>query len=72
VHTERSTTILNGIQLGFLGCLSTVSTFAAEVYTMRRSGQIAKAFVYAASTFLLSFVLGTLVYSVPVWVKNYG
>jgi fluoride ion exporter CrcB/FEX len=72
VHTERSTTILSGIQLGFLGCLSTVSTFAAEVYTMRRSGQIAKAFVYAASTFLLSFVLGTLVYSVPVWVKNYG
>ncbi|GJN23186.1 hypothetical protein PR202_gb10813 [Eleusine coracana subsp. coracana] len=71
VHTKRSTVILSGIQLGFLGCLSTVSTFAAEVYTMRRSGQITKAFVYAASTFLLSFVLGTLVYSVPVWVKHY-
>ncbi|XP_066388225.1 fluoride export protein 1-like [Miscanthus floridulus] len=71
VHTERSTTIISGIQLGFLGCLSTVSTFAAEVYTMRRSGQIARAFVYAASTFLLSFVLGTLVYSVPVWEKHY-
>jgi len=71
VHTKRSTTILSGIQLGFLGCLSTVSTFAAEVYTMRRSGQIARAFVYAASTFLLSFVLGTLVYSVPVWEKHY-
>ncbi|KAL6906364.1 hypothetical protein ACP4OV_003965 [Aristida adscensionis] len=71
-HTKRSTTILSGIQLGFLGCLSTVSTFAAEVYTMRRSGQIGRAFVYAASTFLLSFVLGTLVYSVPVWVKHYG
>ncbi|XP_062205377.1 fluoride export protein 1 [Phragmites australis] len=72
VHTERSATILSGIQLGFLGCLSTVSTFVAEVYTMRRSGQIARAFTYAASTFLLSFVLGTLVYSVPVWVKHYG
>ncbi|CAD6204542.1 unnamed protein product [Miscanthus lutarioriparius] len=71
VHTERSSTIISGIQLGFLGCLSTVSTFAAEVYTMRRSGQIARAFVYAASTFLLSFVLGTLVYSVPVWEKHY-
>ncbi|KAJ1296188.1 hypothetical protein BS78_01G280300 [Paspalum vaginatum] len=71
VHTKRSTTILSGIQLGLLGCLSTVSTFAAEVYTMRRSGQIARAFVYAASTFLLSFVLGTLVYSVPVWEKDY-
>lgn len=71
VHTKRSTTILSGIQLGFLGCLSTVSTFAAEVYTMRRSGQIARAFVYAASTFLLSFVLGTIVYSLPVWAKHY-
>jgi len=48
-----------------------VSTFAAEVYTMRRSGQIARAFVYAASTFLLSFVLGTLIYSLPVWKKHY-
>ncbi|OEL33243.1 hypothetical protein BAE44_0005737 [Dichanthelium oligosanthes] len=72
VHTKRSTTILSGIQLGFLGCLSTVSTFAAEVYTMRRSGQITRAFVYAASTFLLSFVLGTLIYSVPIWEKHYG
>ncbi|CAN6311837.1 unnamed protein product [Urochloa humidicola] len=72
VHTRLSTTILSGIQLGFLGCLSTVSTFAAEVYTMRRSGQIARAFVYSASTFLLSFVLGTLVYSVPVWEKHYA
>nr|TKV94834.1 hypothetical protein SEVIR_9G321900v2 [Setaria viridis] len=72
VHTKQAMTILSGIQLGFLGCLSTVSTFAAEVYTMRRSGQIARAFVYAASTFLLSFVLGTLIYSVPVWEKHYG
>ncbi|CAN6288728.1 unnamed protein product [Urochloa humidicola] len=72
VQTKQSATILSGIQLGFLGCLSTVSTFAAEVYTMRRSGQIARAFVYAASTFLLSFVLGTLIYSVPFWEKHYG
>ncbi|KAF0930131.1 hypothetical protein E2562_030303 [Oryza meyeriana var. granulata] len=70
-NTKRSTTVLSGIQLGFLGCLSTVSTFAAEVYTMRRSGQIVRAFVYAAATFVLSFVLGTLIYSVPVWVEHY-
>lgn len=71
VNTKRSTAVLNGIEFGFLGCLSTVSTFAAEVYTMRRSRQIARAFVYAAATFLLSFVLGTLIYSVPVWDKHY-
>ncbi|KAF6989680.1 hypothetical protein CFC21_006983 [Triticum aestivum] len=71
VNTKRSTTVLNGIQFGFLGCLSTVSTFAAEIYAMRSSGQIGRAFVYAAATFVLSFVLGTLVYSVPVWVNHY-
>lgn len=71
VNTKHSTTVLNGIQFGFLGCLSTVSTFAAEIYAMRSSRQIGRAFVYAAATFVLSFVLGTLVYSVPVWVKHY-
>ncbi|CAM0956144.1 unnamed protein product [Alopecurus aequalis] len=71
VNTKRSTTVLNGIQFGFLGCLSTVSTFAAEIYAMRSSGQIGRAFVYALATFMLSFALGTLVYSVPVWVKHY-
>ncbi|XP_066388178.1 fluoride export protein 1-like [Miscanthus floridulus] len=59
VHTERSTTIISGIQLGFLGCLSTVSTFAAEVYTMRRSGQIARALFmpHPLSCFLLFWEL---------------
>jgi len=37
-----------------------MSTFDAEVYTMKRSGQIARAFIYAASTFLLSFLLAQL------------
>ncbi|KAL5676591.1 hypothetical protein ACJX0J_012722, partial [Zea mays] len=60
VDTKRSTTILSGIQLDFLGCLSTMSTFDAEVYTIRRSGQIARAFIYATSTFMLSFLLAQL------------
>ncbi|PWZ40620.1 Protein FAM135B [Zea mays] len=33
VDTKRSTTILSGIQLDFLGCLSTMSTFDAEINT---------------------------------------
>ncbi|AQK62678.1 camphor resistance CrcB family protein [Zea mays] len=60
VDTKRSTTILSGIQLDFLGCLSTMSTFDAEVYTMRRSGQIARTLIYAASTFMLPFLLAQL------------
>ncbi|KAL5677492.1 hypothetical protein ACJX0J_013623, partial [Zea mays] len=66
VDTKRSTTILSGIQLDFLGCLSTMSTFDAEVYTMRRSGQIARAFIYAASTFMLSFLLAQL----SSWIRD--
>ncbi|KAJ3681786.1 hypothetical protein LUZ60_014359 [Juncus effusus] len=71
VNTERSGVILSGIQLGFLGCMSTVSTFVAEIYTLRQSGHSGRAFIYAASTILFSFVLGTLIYSVPVWTKHY-
>ncbi|KAJ4821525.1 camphor resistance CrcB family protein [Rhynchospora pubera] len=71
VNTERSGVILSGIQLGFLGCMSTVSTFVAEVYTMRQSGHSGRAFIYAASTVMGSFLLGTCIYSVPVWTKNY-
>lgn len=51
--------------------MSTVSTFVAEVYTMRQSGHSGRAFIYAGSTVIVSFVLGTLIYSVPVWTKNY-
>ncbi|XP_078168031.1 fluoride export protein 1-like isoform X1 [Carex rostrata] len=71
VNTKRSGVILSGIQLGFLGCMSTVSTFVAEVYTMRQSGHSGRAFIYSGSTVIVSFVLGTLIYSVPVWTKNY-
>ncbi|KAF3334807.1 CrcB-like protein, Camphor Resistance (CrcB) [Carex littledalei] len=37
VNTKRSGVILSGIQLGILGCMSTVSTFVAEIYTMMQS-----------------------------------
>ncbi|XP_020095039.1 fluoride export protein 1-like [Ananas comosus] len=72
VNKRRYSILISGVQLGFLGCLSTVSTFVAEVYTMRQSGNKARAFFYTALTFLLSFALGTLIYSVPVWAKHYN
>ncbi|KAG6714802.1 hypothetical protein I3842_05G220600 [Carya illinoinensis] len=61
-----------GIQLGFLGCLSTVSTFIAEFNAMRESKRPWRAYAYASITICLSFSLGTLIYSVPVWIKGYG
>ncbi|XP_058088100.1 fluoride export protein 1-like [Magnolia sinica] len=71
VNTKRCEIIVNGIQLGFLGCLSTVSTFVAEVYAMAHSKCPWRAAVYVALTVVPSFALGTLVYSVPVWTKGY-
>lgn len=61
-----------GIQLGLLGCLSTVSTFAAEFHAMRESKHPWRAYAYVAVTFGVSFAMGTLIYSVPVWVRGYN
>ncbi|CAA6660581.1 unnamed protein product [Spirodela intermedia] len=71
VDSRRAGLIIRGLQFGFLGCLSTVSTFAAEVYAMRQSGHEGRALAYAAATFVPSFAMGTLIYSVPVWIRHY-
>ncbi|KAJ8771227.1 hypothetical protein K2173_026096 [Erythroxylum novogranatense] len=71
VHTKSWNIISSGIQFGFLGCLSTVSTFMAEYYAMEESTRSWRAYAYALTTIILSFVLGTLIYSVPVWIKGY-
>ncbi|XP_062107383.1 fluoride export protein 1 isoform X2 [Humulus lupulus] len=70
VNTKTCDTITTGIQLGFLGCLSTVSTFIAEFNAMRESKHPWRAYVYAMITICVSFGLGTLIYSVPVWTKG--
>lgn len=71
VNTENCNTVASGIQFGFLGCLSTVSTFMAEFNAMRVSNHAWRAYVYALITIVMSFTLGTLIYSVPVWAKGY-
>ncbi|PIN11381.1 hypothetical protein CDL12_16003 [Handroanthus impetiginosus] len=71
VDTKTCDTVASGIQFGLLGCLSTVSTFIAEFHAMRQSTHPWRAYAYAATTFLISFVLGILIYSVPSWAKGY-
>ncbi|KAM7256740.1 hypothetical protein ACFE04_012481 [Oxalis oulophora] len=66
-NTKDCDTIASGIQMGFLGCLSTVSTFIAEFNAMRESKYTWRAYAYALMTICPSFALGTLIYSVPVW-----
>lgn len=72
VDSKNCDTIVTGIEFGFLGCLSTVSTFIAEFNAMRESHHPWRAYAYAMLTIFLSFGLGTLIYSVPVWTKGYN
>ncbi|XP_015885620.3 uncharacterized protein LOC107421017 isoform X2 [Ziziphus jujuba] len=72
VNTKNCDTIATGIQFGFLGCLSTVSTFIAEFNAMRESKHPWRAYAYAMITVCISFGLGTLIYSVPVWTEGYN
>nr|GME15017.1 fluoride export protein 2 [Ipomoea batatas] len=71
VKTKDCDTVVAGIQFGLLGCLSTVSTFVAEFHAMRESKYPWRAYSYASATILISFIFGTLLYSVPVWTKGY-
>ncbi|GAB2271540.1 hypothetical protein Dimus_006373 [Dionaea muscipula] len=70
INTQKCITVASGLQLGFLGCLSTVSTFIAEYRAMTLSSHSWRADVYATVTIIMSFILGTLIYSVPVWVQR--
>lgn len=63
--------VATGIQFGLCGCLSTVSTFVAEFGAMRESKHPWRAYVYALTTIIVSFSLGTLIFSVPVWTKGW-
>ncbi|KAJ4700633.1 hypothetical protein OWV82_023982 [Melia azedarach] len=72
VDTRTCDIVVTGMQFGFLGCLSTVSTFIAEFNAMRQSTQPWRAYAYAGMTIIPSFCLGTLIHSVPVWIKGYN
>ncbi|KAM3699122.1 hypothetical protein ACJW31_05G001600 [Castanea mollissima] len=71
VNSQTCDTVAAAIQPG-LGCLSTVSTFIAEFNAMRESEYPWRAYAYALITICISFGLGILIYSVPVWTKGYG
>ncbi|KAG6549701.1 hypothetical protein Mapa_008681 [Marchantia paleacea] len=64
--------LVGGLQLGLLGCLSTVSTFAAEIQIMHQGRNRWRAYVYPVCTILTSLVIGFLIYGVPVWVLGLG
>ncbi|XP_004500587.1 fluoride export protein 1-like [Cicer arietinum] len=71
VNTRDCDTVVAGIQFGLMGCLSTVSTFAAEFNAMRESSDPWRAYVYAITTICVSFSLGILIYCIPYWTKGF-
>ncbi|XP_065848133.1 fluoride export protein 1-like [Euphorbia lathyris] len=70
VEEKKYHTILIGIKLGFSGCLSTISAFIAEYNAMEESSKNWRAYAYAFTTLLLSFVFGILIYCVPIWTRT--
>ncbi|KAG2309449.1 hypothetical protein Bca52824_029197 [Brassica carinata] len=72
VDTRTCNTVASSIQFGLLGCLSTVSTFMAEFNAMRESDYPWRAYAYASFTIVVSFAIGTVIYSVPVWVVGFS
>ncbi|XP_061341979.1 uncharacterized protein LOC133288272 isoform X2 [Gastrolobium bilobum] len=71
VNTRNCDTVVAGIQFGMMGCLSTVSTFAAEFNAMRESNHPWRAYAYAIITICVSFSFGILIYCIPVWTKGF-
>ncbi|KAG8379949.1 hypothetical protein BUALT_Bualt07G0142800 [Buddleja alternifolia] len=62
INRKMFDTVALGTQFGLLGCLSTVSTFIAEVHAMRENIHPGRVYAYATLNFPISFVLGTLIY----------
>ncbi|CAN8286967.1 unnamed protein product [Cochlearia groenlandica] len=72
VDTRTCNTVATGVQFGLLGCLSTVSTLMAEFNAMRESDYPWRAYAYASLTIAVSFAIGTIIYSVPVWALRFS
>ncbi|XP_045803257.1 uncharacterized protein LOC123896885 [Trifolium pratense] len=66
MNTTNSDTVITGFQFGLLGCLSTVSTFAAEFNVMRESKHPWRAYAYVMVTICISFSFGILLYNIPI------
>jgi fluoride ion exporter CrcB/FEX len=59
-----ATRILNGVRIGFTGCLSTVSTLATEFDKINKTfPHHAKAIYYTTSSFLTACILGIVIYA---------
>ena len=59
--------VLYGVDQGFCGCLSTVSTLAVELDTLIRK----HAYLYASVSIAVGIVVMVLVVGTPAWAKGF-
>ncbi|CAI9098569.1 OLC1v1035239C1 [Oldenlandia corymbosa var. corymbosa] len=72
VKNDTFYTIAAALQLGFCGCLSTVSTLVAEHYKLKRGGSLWRAYAYTLGTIAISFTLGIAIYVGLSQIKVHG
>ena len=65
--TLLSCSVLYGVDQGFCGCLSTISTFAVELDTLIRWN----AYVYALVSIVVGVGVMVLVVGVPTWTTGF-
>lgn len=65
---EDASLLIGGLQTGLLGCMSTVSTFVTEIYSLHQSPKSWRAYAYFCISFFCSYSMGALTYTLPVLV----
>lgn len=69
---SNSTLIIGALQLGFCGCMSTVSTLVNEMSALHAQPPARwRAYAYPLLSIFVAFVLGVVIYSTPVWLHNF-
>lgn len=67
--SSTSCDALNGLQEGFSGCLSTVSTLVAELIVLR---PMRTSFAYLFTTWVICVVIAVLLVGTPRWILGLG
>ncbi|KAG0597449.1 hypothetical protein M758_UG339600 [Ceratodon purpureus] len=62
---EDASLLCRGLQTGLLGCMSTVSTFVAEIHSLHQGPKRWRAYAYFCIMFFCSYSMGLVVYTLP-------
>ncbi|XP_024378055.1 uncharacterized protein [Physcomitrium patens] len=65
-NPEDASLLCRGLQIGLLGCMSTVSTFVTEIFSLRQSPKRWRAYAYLCLSLISTYCMGVIAYTVPV------